>query len=353
VVNELYSENLNVVNRLNYHVIAKYVHKVYCHGGAGTMFAFYLNGVDVEIRPQAYDQEFNARWLDKQPQLMVPIDYEKEYNMFRKNVAKIFGKEVEEKPLQTSKFETFLLKDGRNLQDMNEKLFFYTAKVTKVSESITRVDCVLVAASMLYGQDSINYKKFKEAYDYYTQQRVIVTMEDILFIVITANVPSAIYAEYDGSLVKYKKGNFGNKCIYVNDRCDHASLGEVTEITDQDYEETGTLIEMWPDKDIETLNSVTKDIVLVLNDPNYKSKVISERDTKTLQACRRLTWRDRWSVIMRQSTTCLILQTTTNVGCSFTMDARVKAWKCYLAFSNKGVVKVVAINVSGMRKIAL
>jgi hypothetical protein len=79
---EIFSNNLIVVNHINHHAIAKYVEKVSCHGGAGTIQTFMCNKVPIRIYPQAYDQAENAAWYRKQP-IYEAINYTTELNNFR------------------------------------------------------------------------------------------------------------------------------------------------------------------------------------------------------------------------------------------------------------------------------
>jgi hypothetical protein len=231
---ELFNDEFIVVNKVNYNAITHILSEVTCHGGAGTIQTFYSNCVKINIIPQAYDQFENAEWLSK-AKAIVPsstINYPKEINVFRKNVAAIIGAEVPNVTLTRVDQGFYSNHVEKNLEQLSTTITKYNVKYELLRAIVVSSNCVLVALSFCLGDDSAQYKRVEKLYNEFIDQRPIESLEDIILLILAAQVNVSVIDGQTSTLYCLAVHRVVNeRCLLINPQLTHASFAKVTEKT--------------------------------------------------------------------------------------------------------------------------
>jgi len=345
-----------VCGYVNYWAIRKYVQKVICHGGAGTIQAFLCSDAIIEILPQAYDQFENAKWLENnRSNYDSNFDVNKEYRRFQTEVMKLFGvsSKLYDLDVQELSIPTMVMQDQKfDISIVRE----YTSEVLSVRDVITVKDCVLISANMIYEQDDLQRNKFKEAYAQFCEAKgdTIATYVDICFIIYVAGVSMKLYLKNNNVvLVMKSKYDLPESAMQVDDENMHANVVTLGQLKRVNNELISNIQQVWPNSSLEEMHITLKSFMHAFNGTTQDDIKLDKRVIDTINACKRKTPGSHWQTLMRKSNAMLHIKTSSTYGVCMSADKRLVPWCIYGLLTQFGYVLAVCISVSGVDEVAL
>uniref|UniRef100_A0A2V0RBT0 RdRp n=1 Tax=viral metagenome TaxID=1070528 RepID=A0A2V0RBT0_9ZZZZ len=335
-----YNPMLTVVKYINYNVITQTINEVYCHGGAGTVQVFYANNVRVHFYPQAYDQQSNKLWYDKQKPYK-HFDANIEWNYFRKNVGKIFGATMQERKYNDTSKKLYTGHPHINPQALLLQVYTQKATVNCLCKVITSSDCVLIAAMKCLGEGTMVFERFKEIYVAYTNQRTVNNVEDVMYLIIGSRVPLNVYDMTTSCLYTVKINGKTNKhCMIINNEHTHMSFGESSDETIINFQDGPTFMKCWNMKLTMPFNEVTREMYNVLNRGVCKTQLLDPDVVSTIKASLRADLKSKILTIMRTKDTLYLLTGVAHEG-YYSCNENYTHWATYVCFGNYGMVNCI------------
>lgn len=337
--NKAITKQLSIVSEINYHYMAKYIKKVHCHGGAGTMFNFWYNNVPMSIRPQAYDQKFNATWYANST-ANDDEDYEKELQTFNKNLKELG---LPTKTVRMSENRTHIELINTKHLKRGDDVYKFTCDYIVHDQVLTRSNCVEVCLKTLYkgklGQRALT------AYEKLTNMRTITSLEDIIALLMLAKVPICVF---DGmnSVLYMSESYRGDLAMQITKDKTHANIIKFKNVEPLKLKlkTVNVMTEITNLSIIRLMNSFTQ----IMGKIRMSETTITDNQKQQLQVISRKDINDRWLVVMRQNELIQMHQQT-EAGEGFAVIKRLHPWCVYACSTVKGMMYGLSIPIKGDR----
>jgi hypothetical protein len=338
---------LSIVQEMNYHYMCKYIKHVHCHGGAGTMLCFWYNRVPMTIKPQAYDQKFNAKWylnnIDNAPQQPA---YDNEWKNFKQSLSLIGFSTVRDNLLNPKvKMQLFT---NKPLDTYGIKKYIVEYEV--IDATITRSDCVLKSTYSIL--NDTQYKRYHEAYEKFTSIKSIITIADVMLISLLSKTTIMIIDKQTGILYTNSNTMKMDKAILIDIENMHASIAKITKAHKCVSEMNNTTIAAINTD--ENRVRVLMDIICILNKRPVIYNVLISNQMKQLQSLMRVNLENKWLTMMRQREQLILITGKRCHGFYIPTNAsNIIIWRVYLCLTELGIFMSIAIKLPSVGTVLL